>query len=60
MLYHVFHSYEDKSVIFVLDVNECKSNPCENGGTCTNAVNGYTCKCVPGYTDKTCRTGLSE
>ena len=45
-------------VFYVVDIIECDSNPCENGGTCTDAVNGYTCKCVAGYTDRNCQTGV--
>ena len=46
--------------VYVVDVNECKSNPCENGGTCTDEVNRYTCKCLPGYIHVHCETGISE
>ena len=28
------------------DVDECASNPCLNGGTCTQGVGNYTCSCV--------------
>ena len=28
-------------VTFVLDVNDCMPNPCENGGNCTDGVNEY-------------------
>ncbi|PFX17575.1 Olfactomedin-like protein 2A [Stylophora pistillata] len=31
------------------DVNECASNPCINGGTCVDGINGYTCTCPPNY-----------
>ncbi|XP_013377338.1 PREDICTED: protein crumbs homolog 1 isoform X3 [Chinchilla lanigera] len=27
------------------DVNECLSNPCQNGGTCENLPGNYTCHC---------------
>ena len=47
-------------MVYVLDINDCESNPCENGGTCSDAVNGFTCECFPGYTDKNCQTGVSE
>jgi len=34
------------------DINECISNPCENNGTCEDQVNGFTCRCLPGFTGK--------
>ena len=39
------------------DVNECASNPCQNGGTCTDLVNSYTCACVSGYNGTSCEIG---
>ncbi|MCP3661956.1 MAG: calcium-binding EGF-like domain-containing protein [Gammaproteobacteria bacterium] len=33
------------------------SNPCQNGGTCTDGLNSYTCACAAGYTGKICETG---
>ena len=44
-------------VIFVLDVNDCMPNPCENGGNCTDGVNEYLCTCITGYTGTDCETG---
>jgi hypothetical protein len=40
-----------------IDVNECLSNPCTNGGTCKDNVNGYTCTCAPGYNGTNCQQG---
>ena len=42
---------------FVTDINECSSNPCLNGGSCTDKINGYTCSCQPGYTGARCQSG---
>ena len=28
--------------------NQCESSPCENGGTCTDGWNSYTCACADG------------
>lgn len=42
---------------YFLDINECASNPCANGGSCTDHVNRYTCTCVPGYIGSNCQTG---
>ena len=48
------------SVVWLLntDIDECLSSPCQNGGTCTDDVNGYTCACDAGYTGTNCETGM--
>ena len=38
-------------------VDECASNPCQNGGTCSDGFNEYTCSCVAGYEGANCETG---
>ena len=38
------------------DINECTSTPCQNGATCIDGVNLFTCNCVPGYTGTKCQT----
>ncbi len=38
------------------DLDECSSNPCQNGGTCADGVNKYTCNCVAGYVGTRCQT----
>lgn len=48
------------SIIFSIDVNECASSPCLNGGTCTEFVNGYTCACASGYAGIHCETGMAQ
>ena len=40
-----------------LDIDECATIPCQNGGSCTDQVNGYTCNCVDGYDGTNCETG---
>jgi hypothetical protein len=37
-----------------IDIDECASNPCQNGGTCVDGVNSYTCQCQPGYEGTNC------
>ena len=38
------------------DIHDCLPNPCENGGTCTDRINSYTCSCAAGYTGSKCQT----
>jgi len=35
----------DNAPLSCNDIDECESNPCENGGTCKNLVNRYECEC---------------
>ena len=41
-----------------IDINECASNPCQNGGSCTNLLNKYTCSCPTGFQGTQCETGF--
>ena len=41
----------------ITDIDECASNPCQNGGTCNDNINSYTCSCIPGYTGNNCEIG---
>ena len=36
------------------DIDECSSNPCENGATCSDGINSYTCNCAIGYSGVDC------
>lgn len=40
--------------------NPCEPNPCQNGGTCENNPNSYTCGCLAGYTGTNCETEIDE
>ncbi|XP_036028748.1 sushi, nidogen and EGF-like domain-containing protein 1 isoform X1 [Onychomys torridus] len=42
-----------------LDVNECASHPCQNGGTCTHGVNSFSCQCPAGFEGLTCESAQS-
>lgn len=39
------------------DYDECSPDPCQNGATCVDGINDYTCTCLPGYSSKTCGVG---
>ena len=57
-------------VLFV-DIDECASSPCKNGGTCIDLNAdwrssssgfgvGYTCQCLAGYTGDQCETSKNS
>ena len=41
------------------NVDECMSNPCQNGGHCRDRNNGYTCTCQPGYLGDHCEVDVA-
>ena len=42
--------------IYILDINECGSNPCVHGD-CNDLVAGYTCTCDIGWEGTGCEIG---
>ena len=42
-------------------INECRSNPCLNGGTCQQVLNGlgFNCFCPFGFTGATCNIRIN-
>ena len=47
-------SYLNQTPPSGLDIDDCNPNPCENGGTCTEWVNDYTCDCIEGWQGENC------
>ena len=41
-------------VPFSSDINDCSANSCQNGGTCIDGVNSFTCNCAAGWIGDTC------
>ncbi|RWS11455.1 cubilin-like protein, partial [Dinothrombium tinctorium] len=37
-----------------VDINDCKNNPCKNGGTCIDQQNGFLCVCSSEWQGITC------
>ncbi|XP_065811975.1 neurocan core protein isoform X2 [Labrus bergylta] len=36
------------------DIDDCQSNPCQNGGTCIDEINSFVCLCLPSFRGATC------
>ena len=45
-------------LLAVIDINECKGKPCQNGATCVNTFGSYRCRCASGYNGKHCQAGI--
>lgn len=43
--------------LHVAEINECDSDPCQNGATCSDFVDFFNCTCVAGYEGTLCETG---
>ena len=55
----IYGHFTMTSIVIVLfsDINECDSDPCENGGSCENSIGSFMCTCVAGYEGDTCESG---
>ena len=52
------HDIENKPFVAV-DIDECTSQPCQNGGTCVDGVNSFFCKCSNALSGPFCQSKLS-
>lgn len=43
-----------------LEINECLSNPCVNGGVCEDQAGGYVCNCPVGFSGDHCEVNVDE
>ena len=42
---------------YILDIDDCESNPCQNGGKCKDGINSHICDCSSGYMGYNCEKG---
>ena len=43
-----------------IDIDDCADVVCQNGGTCVDECNGYSCTCVDGYDGDNCENGMNH
>ncbi|XP_074871762.1 protein crumbs homolog 2 isoform X3 [Carettochelys insculpta] len=43
-----------------VNIDDCESQPCQNGGHCTDLVNSFLCHCLPGYSGVECAVNIDE
>ena len=57
--YSVPAKNNDHNKLFLIDINECNSFPCKNGGECFNSpIADFTCACALGWEGKDCTTSM--
>ncbi|XP_025830978.1 protein jagged-1b [Agrilus planipennis] len=42
------------------NINDCKKNPCENGGTCVDKINAFQCICKEGWEGALCNINTDD
>ncbi|XP_061181064.1 uncharacterized protein LOC133189681 [Saccostrea echinata] len=43
-----------------VQLDECASQPCLNGGKCTDLVDGFNCSCPQGFKNETCNVNIDD
>ena len=49
-----------ETVTELVSTDECLSTPCQNGGSCKDDVDGYSCNCLKGFTGFECEIDDDE
>ena len=52
--------YEGRNCEIDIDDCELEQQPCQNGATCLDKVDGYFCECRPGYSGELCELDVDE
>lgn len=43
-----------------INIDDCPGHLCQNGGTCVDGINSYTCRCPPTFTGEHCQLDVDE
>ncbi|XP_023252164.1 vitamin K-dependent protein Z-like [Seriola lalandi dorsalis] len=57
-----FEDYEKTTAFWTVyyDGDQCESNPCLNGGNCTDKVGGFLCSCPPPHFGPACELSVKK
>lgn len=47
-------------LLLLTDIDDCHNHTCQNGASCVDGVNDYSCACMAGFTGSRCETGGSS
>ena len=42
------------------NVNDCAVDPCLNGASCIDQIDGFSCQCQPGFDGSRCEININE
>lgn len=45
-------------IVWIAEIDECDSNPCQNGGLCEDLVASYNCRCPETFFGRNCEIGI--
>ena len=40
----------------IVNIDDCAGVTCQNGGTCQDGANAFTCNCASGFTGQYCQS----
>lgn len=52
-------SLQINQLSLITDYDNCVASPCLNG-ICSDALDGYSCECQPGYSGKNCEINVDD